>query len=86
MATLSGSTVTLVGVGSATITASQAGNGVYDAATNVSQVLTVNPGAATVALGSLTQGYNGTALSVTAPVRETVAVRPPARTLEGATV
>lgn len=28
----------------------------------------------------------GTALSVTAPVRETVAVRPPARTLEGATV
>ncbi|MEI6785180.1 MAG: MBG domain-containing protein, partial [Verrucomicrobiota bacterium] len=66
VATLSGSTVTLVGVGSATITASQAGNGVYDAATNVSQVLTVNPGAATVALGSLTQGYNGTARSVTA--------------------
>ena len=66
VATLSGSTVTLVGVGSATFTASQAGNGVYDAASNVSQALIVNPGAATVALDYLTQGYNGTSRSVTA--------------------
>ncbi|MEI6396412.1 MAG: MBG domain-containing protein, partial [Verrucomicrobiota bacterium] len=64
--TISGSKVTLVSAGTVTITASQAGNGVYDPATNVSQVLIVNPGAATVALGGLTQGYNGTARSVTA--------------------
>ncbi|MEI6396205.1 MAG: MBG domain-containing protein, partial [Verrucomicrobiota bacterium] len=66
--TISGSNVTLVGVGTVTITASQAGNGFYDAATNVSQVLTVNPGAATVTfdLSNLSQSYNGTARIVTA--------------------
>ena len=64
--TISGSNVTLVGAGTATITASQAGDGVYGAANNVSQLLTVNPGAATVTLDNLSQTYDGTARSVTA--------------------
>lgn len=42
VATVSGSTVTIMGVGSTIITASQAGNGNYNAATNVPQTLTVN--------------------------------------------
>ena len=42
VATISGSTVTIVGAGTATITASQAGNASYAAAPSVTQVLTVN--------------------------------------------
>ncbi|OJJ17694.1 hypothetical protein BKI52_27925 [marine bacterium AO1-C] len=42
VATISGSTVTIVGVGTTTITASQAGNANYNAATDVTQTLTVN--------------------------------------------
>ena len=42
VATVSGSTVTIVGAGTATITASQAGNDNYQAATDVLQTLTVN--------------------------------------------
>ena len=42
VATVSGSVVTIVGAGSTTITASQAGNSSYNAATSVSQALTVN--------------------------------------------
>ncbi len=42
VATVSGSTVTIVGAGSATITASQEGNGDYFAAESVDQVLEVN--------------------------------------------
>ncbi|OJJ19187.1 hypothetical protein BKI52_20460 [marine bacterium AO1-C] len=41
VATISGSTVTIVGPGTTTITASQAGNNNYNAATDVTQVLTV---------------------------------------------
>ncbi|MBW1296391.1 ELWxxDGT repeat protein [Aquimarina litoralis] len=48
VATVSGNTVTIVGVGSTTITASQAGNNNYNAAVDVSQMLTVNPRAITV--------------------------------------
>ena len=43
VATVSGSTVTLVGVGSTTITAFQAGNSTYDSATPVGQTLNVTP-------------------------------------------
>lgn len=42
VATISGSTVTIVGAGSTNITASQSGNGSFNAAANVIQVLTVN--------------------------------------------
>ncbi|WP_162126240.1 YDG domain-containing protein [Flavobacterium phycosphaerae] len=41
VATISGSTITIVGVGTTTITASQAGDGNYNAATSVNQTLTV---------------------------------------------
>jgi CHU_C Type IX secretion signal domain len=41
VATVSGNTVTIVGAGSTNITASQAGNGNYNAATNVTQPLVV---------------------------------------------
>lgn len=42
VATISGSTVTIVGAGSTTITASQTGNDEFDAAASVEQVLVVN--------------------------------------------
>ncbi|MNJ98988.1 Calx-beta domain protein [compost metagenome] len=41
VATVSGNIVTIVGVGTANITASQSGNAIYHAAANVTQVLTV---------------------------------------------
>lgn len=44
VATVSGSTVTIVGVGTSTITAKQAGNAIYNAASDVTQLLTVNKG------------------------------------------
>jgi hypothetical protein len=59
-ATVSGNTVTIVGAGSATITASQAGNANYSAATIATQTLTVNKAAATVTLGNLAATYDGT--------------------------
>jgi|GEM_PF-3173397 len=42
VATISGKTVTIVGAGTTTITASQAGNASYNPASNVQQTLTVN--------------------------------------------
>jgi hypothetical protein len=42
VATISGSTVTIIGAGSTNITASQAGNANYNAAADVTQILTVN--------------------------------------------
>ncbi|KAF2330647.1 chondroitinase family polysaccharide lyase [Flavobacterium daemonense] len=42
VATISGSTVTIVGKGSTTIKASQEGNNIYDAATSIEQILRVN--------------------------------------------
>lgn len=46
VATVSGNIVTIVGVGTANITASQAGNAIYHAAANVTQVLTIPPNTA----------------------------------------
>jgi hypothetical protein len=43
VATISGNTVTIVGVGQTTITASQPGNVKYNASTSIDQVLTVSP-------------------------------------------
>ncbi|MBQ4819022.1 ELWxxDGT repeat protein [Aquimarina sp. MMG016] len=48
VATISGNTVTIIGVGTTTITASQSGNLEYKPATDVSQTLTVLPRAITV--------------------------------------
>ena len=55
VATVSGSTVTIVGVGTTTITASQAGSSNYNAASNVTQTLTVVDAQATQAV--LVAGY-----------------------------
>ncbi len=48
VATVSGSTVTIVGVGSTTITASQLGNSNYNTAITIPQTLTVNPRAISI--------------------------------------
>lgn len=48
VATISGNTVTITGVGTTTITASQAGNTNFNAATDVTQTLTVNKGNQTI--------------------------------------
>ncbi len=61
VATISGSTVTIVGAGTATITASQVGNASYLAATPVDQVLTVNKAAQTITFGALTSKTFGDA-------------------------
>jgi hypothetical protein len=66
VATVSGNTVTIVAAGTTTITASQAGTSNYNAATSVSQVLTVTKAAATVALGNLSATYDGSAKAASA--------------------
>ena len=53
VATISGSTVTIVGAGTTTITASQAGDGNYNAAADVQQSLTVNTVLPTVTTNSV---------------------------------
>ncbi|TBX66370.1 DUF1533 domain-containing protein, partial [Flavobacterium silvisoli] len=53
VATVSGNTVTIVGAGSTTITASQTGDDNYNAATSVDQVLVVNKANQTITFGTL---------------------------------
>lgn len=53
VASIVGSQVTINGAGTANITASQAGNANYNAATNVVQVLTVNKAIQTISFGAL---------------------------------
>ena len=53
VATVSGATVTIVGAGTTIITASQAGNASYAAASNVPQTLTVNQNTQTIIFGAL---------------------------------
>ena len=65
VATVSGSTVTIVGAGSTNITASQTGNGTYNAAANVIQALTVNPKSLTLPDAAVTsKPYDGTNAAV----------------------
>ncbi len=67
--------VSFTGAGSVTITASQAGNGTYSPATDVSRTFTVTKATATVTLGSLSQTYDGTpraASATTDPAGKTV--------------
>jgi Leucine-rich repeat (LRR) protein len=53
VATIDGNTVIIVGAGTTTITASQAGDGNYLAATDVQQTLTVEKAAQTITFGAL---------------------------------
>lgn len=67
VATISGSTVTIVGVGSTIITASQAGDANYIAANSVQQTLTVNKANQTISFGSLpSKTFGSAAFSLTA--------------------
>ena len=62
VATVSGNTVTIVGAGSANITASQTGNGNYLAAADVLQplIVTSSPGISELVMPQYIQGVNGT--------------------------
>ncbi|MEI8293696.1 MAG: YDG domain-containing protein [bacterium] len=53
VASVAGGTVTIVGAGSTTITASQPGDGNYNAATSVNQTLMVTVGPTTLAIGDI---------------------------------
>ncbi|MGL2966865.1 YDG domain-containing protein [Flavobacterium sp. XGLA_31] len=75
IATVSGTTVTIVGVGTVTITASQAGDSNYNAAADVSQTFTVNKANQTITFNALVNrttadttftlnGFSSSALSV----------------------
>lgn len=67
VATVSGNTVTVVGAGTTTITASQEGNSSYLPATNVSRTLTVLKAGQTISFGSLPVKILGdTAFTLTA--------------------
>jgi surface protein len=67
VATISGSTVTIVGAGSAVITASQAGNANYNAATPVAQTLTVNKAEQSISFAALAaKTYGDAAFDLTA--------------------
>jgi len=61
VATVSANTVTIVGVGTTDITASQLGNGTYNSATNVIQTLTVNKAAQIITFGTLASKTNADA-------------------------
>lgn len=69
VATISGSTVSIVGVGETTISANQAGNAVFNPATAVSQILVVEKAAQTITFSALSDmeiGAAPIALSATA--------------------
>ncbi|MEI6166075.1 MAG: DUF2341 domain-containing protein [bacterium] len=92
VATVAGSTVTILKAGSATVTASQAGNGNYNAAASVPQVLTVNSANQAITFGALssrTYGDAPFALTATANSGLTVSYassEPNVATVAGSTV
>nr|WP_320118749.1 DUF4347 domain-containing protein [uncultured Marinifilum sp.] len=68
VATVSGNTVTIVGVGSTTITASQSGDASYDAATDVVQTLTVDKKAVSISnFNDMTKLYFDASFEIDAP-------------------
>ena len=76
VATVAGNTVTLVGGGSTTITASQAGNTNYAAAASVTQTLTVNKVAQTISgvTSTLSKTYGDATYSLGATVGSGLAI------------
>ena len=66
-ATITGYTLTLTGVGSVTVQASQGGNAVYSPATSVSQTFSVNPSNQTITFPAVpTQTYGASPLTLEA--------------------
>ncbi len=76
VATVSGSTITIVGAGTSTITASQAGNDDYNAASDVEQVLTVGKADQTITFTTLDNKTYGDAVMVLVPAPTMVIVLP----------
>jgi hypothetical protein len=77
-ATVSGSSLTLTGVGDVTVRASQAGDTAFLPASPVEQTFTVAKAPATISLANLTHTYDGSAKSstaTTAPANRTVDLR-----------
>ncbi len=65
VATIINNQVHIAGVGTSTITASQAGDGNYNPVANATQFLTVDKGTVTLTLDNLLQAHDGSAKSVT---------------------
>ena len=63
--TVNGTNLTFTGAGSVAVVASQAGNGSWNPAPNVTNTYSVSKASATVTLGNLDQAYDGTARPVT---------------------
>lgn len=59
VAVIDGSMLVIAGAGEAMITVSQAGSGMYEPATSVSQTLVVEPAVATISLSGLTHTWDG---------------------------
>jgi hypothetical protein len=77
VATVSGNTIAIVGAGTTTITATQDGNGSYEAAAPVSHDLVIGKATATITVNGTKPTYSGTPKSVTTitdPVGKTVNV------------
>lgn len=75
VATVSGSTVTIVGAGTTTITASQSGNGNYNPSSNVPQNLTVNKANQTMTFGALAnKTFGDPAFSLNATISSSLTI------------
>jgi polygalacturonase len=75
VATISGNTVTIVGVGTTTITASQAGNANYVSATDVPQLLTVNKASQSITFNDLSdKNFNDPSFTIHATATSSLAV------------
>ncbi len=92
VATVSGNTLTITGAGSATITASQAGNSSYNAATDVVQTLTVSKASQSITFGALSDRvlggapFNLNATSTSSLAVSYVSSNPDVATVSGNTV
>ncbi|MBN8663308.1 MAG: gliding motility-associated C-terminal domain-containing protein [Chitinophagales bacterium] len=73
VATISGNTVTIVGAGSATITASQVADANYNAGTTTAS-LTVGKASPTISLGNMTKTYGDASFSLNATSNSTGAI------------
>lgn len=85
VATVDGTTVTIVGAGTATIRASQAGNATYDAAPNVDRSFTVSPKAITGSFTAENKTYNGNTSATVASRSLTGVINDDVVTLSGGT-
>jgi hypothetical protein len=73
-ASISGSILTITGAGTVTVTASQAGNGNYSAATSVSQTIQVSAASQTITFSAIPAQIVGTPVSLTATASSGLAV------------